>query len=90
VLERAEKEDPTSSAETTAVDGSKHNFTQCCVAANVSKSCLGYCNLQNIIDGNTGENVRNCEVDFPKIINCMAGKKIQICSFMQQKYIAET
>lgn len=49
-----------------------HNYTQCCVDAKVS--CLGFCNIQSILEGNTGQDPENCEADFPAIVKCMAGK----------------
>jgi hypothetical protein len=77
-LERAEKDEPNSSSlESAATDGSKHNFTACCVAANVSRNCLGFCNLQNIIERNTGESVHNCATHLPEIFSCMAGQKFE-------------
>lgn len=28
-----------------------HNYTDCCVSQNVSSSCLGFCNIQSILEG---------------------------------------
>ncbi|XP_034250543.1 Ig-like and fibronectin type-III domain-containing protein 1 [Thrips palmi] len=47
-----------------------HNYTQCCVDAKVT--CLGFCNIQSILEGNTGQDPENCEADFPAIVKCMA------------------
>ncbi|KAJ1522116.1 hypothetical protein ONE63_002427 [Megalurothrips usitatus] len=47
-----------------------HNYTQCCVHAKVS--CLGFCNIQSILEGNTGQDPESCEADFPAIVKCMA------------------
>lgn len=47
-----------------------HNYTQCCVDAKVS--CLGFCNIQSILEGNTGQDPESCEADFPAIVKCMA------------------
>lgn len=49
-----------------------HDFTDCCEAKNVSKKCVGFCNIHNIIDGTTGIEPEACEKDFPNIVNCMA------------------
>lgn len=55
------------------LDAKNHNYTDCCVAGNVSQPCLGFCNIQSILDGNTGQDPENCETDFPAIVKCMAG-----------------
>lgn len=60
--------------ETEAIDIKNHNYTDCCVARNVSKSCLGFCNIQSILDGSTGQDPENCEPDFKEIVKCMAGQ----------------
>lgn len=59
-------------AETTA-SPANHNYTSCCIATNVSRGCLGFCNIQSILDGQTGQDPENCEQDFPGIVRCMAG-----------------
>ncbi|KAJ3646010.1 hypothetical protein Zmor_023623 [Zophobas morio] len=28
-----------------------HNYTDCCVGRNVSSNCLGFCNIQSILEG---------------------------------------
>ena len=53
-----------------------HNYTDCCTAFNVSAKCLGFCIIQNILEGNTGQDPEQCESDFPSIVRCMAGKFI--------------
>lgn len=53
---------------------SNHNYTECCIALNVSYSCLGFCNIQSILDGTTGQDPEHCESDFQSIVKCMAGK----------------
>ncbi|RZF43428.1 hypothetical protein LSTR_LSTR001689 [Laodelphax striatellus] len=50
----------------------EHNYTDCCVASNVSTGCLGFCNIQSILEGNTGQDPEHCEADFPAIVRCMA------------------
>lgn len=40
--------------------------------ANVSDQCLGFCNIDSILDGTTGQDPENCETDFPSIVRCMA------------------
>lgn len=54
-----------------------HNYTDCCNSFNVSTKCLGFCVIQNILYGNTGQDPEQCEADFPSIVHCMAGT----CSF---------
>ncbi|XP_055857089.1 Ig-like and fibronectin type-III domain-containing protein 2 [Episyrphus balteatus] len=49
-----------------------HDFTDCCESKNVSKECIGFCNVHNIIDGTTGVEPEVCEKDFPVIVKCMA------------------
>lgn len=51
-----------------------HNYTECCARSNVSASCFGFCNIQSILDGNTGQDPEHCEADFPDIVRCMAGR----------------
>lgn len=55
-------------------DAKNHNYTDCCLTKNVTNSCLGFCNIQNILEGNTGQDPENCENDFPEIVKCMAGE----------------
>ena len=54
-------------------DAKNHNYTDCCISSNVTQSCLGFCNIQSILEGNTGQDPENCENDFPSIVKCMAG-----------------
>ncbi|XP_060521519.1 Ig-like and fibronectin type-III domain-containing protein 2 isoform X2 [Cylas formicarius] len=49
-----------------------HNYTDCCVLQNVSSGCLGFCNIQSILEGITGQDPEHCEKDFPSIVKCMA------------------
>jgi len=56
--------------------GRIHNYTDCCMNSNVSSSCFGFCNIQSILEGNTGQDPENCERDFPAIVKCMAGKRV--------------
>lgn len=58
---------------TEPIDIKNHNYTDCCVARNVSINCLGFCNIQSILDGSTGQDPENCEPDFKAIVKCMAG-----------------
>ena len=58
------------------VEPLNHNYTDCCTAFNVSAKCLGFCIIQNILEGNTGQDPEQCESDFPSIVRCMAGKFI--------------
>lgn len=59
--------------ESEPIDIKNHNYTDCCVARNVSSGCLGFCNIQSILDGSTGQDPENCEPDFKSIVKCMAG-----------------
>lgn len=52
--------------------GRVHNYTDCCVNNNVSQTCLGFCNIQNILDGNTGQGPEYCEQDFPTIVRLLS------------------
>ena len=36
-----------------------HDYSDCCISKNVTKKCLGFCNIKNILDGNTGKNIFN-------------------------------
>lgn len=49
-----------------------HDFTDCCLGLNVSSSCLGFCNLKSILDGETGSDPAACDPEFPRIARCMA------------------
>ncbi|XP_075234927.1 Ig-like and fibronectin type-III domain-containing protein 1 [Lycorma delicatula] len=50
----------------------EHNYTSCCTSSNVTSGCLGFCNIQSILEGNTGQDPEHCETDFPAIVRCMA------------------
>ncbi|GLG94351.1 Uncharacterized protein GBIM_01578, partial [Gryllus bimaculatus] len=50
----------------------RHNYTACCAARNVSAACFGFCAVQSILQGNTGQDPERCEKDFPDIVRCMA------------------
>ena len=39
----------------------------------VTNKCIGFCDVSNILDGTTGNHPSECEDDFPKIVECMAG-----------------
>jgi hypothetical protein len=49
-----------------------HDYKECCESFNISKKCLGFCTIHNILDGTTGVEPEACENDFPNIIKCMA------------------
>lgn len=49
-----------------------HDFTDCCISLNVSNKCRGFCNIHSIIDGTAGVEPDVCELDFPRIVKCMA------------------
>ncbi|XP_077284865.1 Ig-like and fibronectin type-III domain-containing protein 2 isoform X2 [Arctopsyche grandis] len=65
--------------------GRVHNYTDCCVNSNVSQSCLGFCNIQNILDGNTGQDPEYCEQDFPIIVRCMADGRDHVPCCIQER-----
>ncbi|ODM96583.1 Ig-like and fibronectin type-III domain-containing protein C25G4.10 [Orchesella cincta] len=61
-----------------------HNYTACCQQVNVSKSCYGFCTLQSILEGTTGE-PNQCEDEFPKIVKCMADGRDHVpCCIREQ------
>lgn len=70
--------DPSATTGLTSDKAPNHNYTDCCVALKVSTPCLGFCNIQSILDGTTGQDPENCEADFPAIVRCMAGKTIKL------------
>ncbi|KAK4873942.1 hypothetical protein RN001_013302 [Aquatica leii] len=66
--------------------GSKnHNYTDCCIARNVSSNCIGFCNIHSILEGNTGQDPENCEVDFPSIVRCMADGRNHVPCCVQER-----
>lgn len=77
-----------SSTEPLEPDTYVHDFTDCCRASNVSQKCLGFCTIHNILDGTAGIEPDACEVDFPRIVRCMAdGRNHQPCC--QTKHIPD-
>ncbi|XP_069682864.1 Ig-like and fibronectin type-III domain-containing protein 1 isoform X1 [Periplaneta americana] len=64
--------------------GRNHNYTDCCINSNVSSSCFGFCNIQSILEGNTGQDPENCEVDFPAIVKCMADGRNHVPCCIQE------
>ncbi|XP_046969114.1 Ig-like and fibronectin type-III domain-containing protein 2 isoform X1 [Vanessa cardui] len=60
-----------------------HNYTDCCVSANVTKSCLGYCSIQSILDG-PGQDPEACQADFPAIVKCMADGRNHVPCCIQE------
>nr|CAD7440282.1 unnamed protein product [Timema bartmani] len=71
--------------ETQSGDAPKnHNYTDCCVSSNVSSNCFGFCNIQSILEGNTGKDPENCEADFPAIVKCMADGRNHIPCCIQE------
>ena len=51
-----------------------HNYTDCCLEKKVSGKCLGFCDLNSVIEGNTGQHPDDCEKEFPSVVQCMTGK----------------
>ena len=49
-----------------------HDYTECCKGAGVRTRCLGFCSIDNIMEGKAGQNPSACEPDFKKIVGCMA------------------
>ncbi|XP_045478484.1 Ig-like and fibronectin type-III domain-containing protein 2 [Harmonia axyridis] len=62
-----------------------HNYTDCCQMRNVSSNCLGFCNIQSILEGSTGQDPENCEVDFPSIVKCMADGRNHVPCCIQER-----
>ncbi|KAL1122201.1 hypothetical protein AAG570_003606, partial [Ranatra chinensis] len=62
-----------------------HNYTDCCISLNVTTSCLGFCNIQSILDGNTGQDPEYCEQDFPNIVRCMADGRNHVPCCIEEK-----
>ncbi|XP_017783380.1 PREDICTED: Ig-like and fibronectin type-III domain-containing protein 2 isoform X2 [Nicrophorus vespilloides] len=62
-----------------------HNYTDCCISKNVSSSCLGFCNIQSILEGNTGQDPEHCEADFPNIVRCMADGRNHVPCCIQER-----
>ncbi|XP_072944512.1 Ig-like and fibronectin type-III domain-containing protein 2 [Epargyreus clarus] len=60
-----------------------HNYTDCCVNANVSKTCLGFCSIQTILEG-TGQDPETCQPDFPAIVKCMADGRNHVPCCVQE------
>lgn len=65
--------------------GGNHNYTDCCVALNVSSSCLGFCNIQSILEGTTGQDPEHCESDFQAIVRCMADGRNHVPCCVEEK-----
>ena len=49
-----------------------HDYTDCCREAGVRTRCLGFCSIDNIMEGKAGQHPSACEPDFKKIVRCMA------------------
>lgn len=64
--------------------GRNHNYTDCCISSNVSSSCFGFCNIQSILEGNTGQDPEHCEKDFPVIVRCMADGRNHVPCCIQE------
>lgn len=62
-----------------------HNYTDCCNSRNVSQACLGFCNIQSILEGSTGQDPENCETDFPSIVRCMADGRNHVPCCIQER-----
>ncbi|XP_012543960.1 Ig-like and fibronectin type-III domain-containing protein 1 isoform X2 [Bombyx mori] len=60
-----------------------HNYTDCCLSSNVSKSCLGFCSIQTILEG-TGQDPETCQPDFPAIVKCMADGRNHVPCCVQE------
>ncbi|GJQ83681.1 hypothetical protein Trydic_g14389 [Trypoxylus dichotomus] len=62
-----------------------HNYTDCCQSRNVSLNCLGFCNIQSILEGSTGQDPEHCENDFPSIVKCMADGRNHVPCCIQER-----
>lgn len=61
-----------------------HNYTDCCLAANISSACLGFCSIQTILEG-TGQDPETCQPDFPAIVKCMADGRNHVPCCVQER-----
>nr|CAI5827663.1 unnamed protein product [Callosobruchus analis] len=77
--------DPTTSSEDRQLSSRNHNYTDCCISKNVSSSCLGFCNIHSILEGTTGQDPEQCELDFPKIVHCMADGRNHVPCCIQER-----
>ncbi|KAJ8984656.1 hypothetical protein NQ317_015747 [Molorchus minor] len=68
-----------------AFSSRNHNYTDCCTSKNVSSACLGFCNIQSILEGTTGQDPEQCELDFPAIVNCMADGRNHVPCCIQER-----
>nr|XP_022900341.1 Ig-like and fibronectin type-III domain-containing protein 2 [Onthophagus taurus] len=62
-----------------------HNYTDCCLSKNVTVNCLGFCNIQSILEGSTGQDPEHCEIDFPSIVKCMADGRNHVPCCIQER-----
>ncbi|CAG9815870.1 unnamed protein product [Phaedon cochleariae] len=71
------------------ISSRNHNYTDCCLAKNVSSNCLGFCNIQSILEdyfsGTTGQDPEQCEPDFPAIVHCMADGRNHVPCCIQER-----
>ena len=75
-LQVEEKRKPILDPDVTSLD--------CCVARNVSKACLGFCSITNIMAGKTKVSPGNCEPSFPTIVSCLADDKDHLPCCLEQ------
>ncbi|KAJ0174849.1 hypothetical protein K1T71_009957 [Dendrolimus kikuchii] len=61
-----------------------HNYTDCCLSANVTRTCLGFCSIQTILEG-TGQDPEMCQPDFPAIVKCMADGRNHVPCCVQER-----
>jgi len=47
------------------------NFSSCCVAKNVSSSCMQFCNIFSVISTGGLGKPEDCEEEFPSIVSCL-------------------
>lgn len=66
-------------------NGRNHNYTNCCIEKSVSSNCLGFCNIQSILEGSTGQDPEHCERDFPAIVKCMADGRNHVPCCIQER-----
>ncbi|CAH1112848.1 unnamed protein product [Psylliodes chrysocephalus] len=67
------------------ISSRNHNYTDCCITKNVSSACLGFCNIQSILEGTTGQDPEQCESDFPSIVSCMADGRNHVPCCIQER-----
>ena len=62
------------------IDSKDEQFASCCIRANISDACRGFCSLNILLMGVDGTSPDDCEDEFPAIAASMAdGRNHQPC-----------